>query len=110
MSWQVDETYVKVKASAYGDAIRQLKEEGKCPEELKHRQIKYLNSRLEADHGKLKRLINSVLGFKSMKTGYATIKGFVVMYMFKKGQFKLWQYGQGLVGEIRLITNCLLNF
>jgi hypothetical protein len=30
--------------------------------------------------------------------------------MFKKGQFKFWQYGQGLVGEIRLITNCLLDF
>jgi hypothetical protein len=45
-----------------------------------------------------------------MKTAYATIKGFEVMYMFKKGQLKLWQYGQGLVGEVRLITNCLLNF
>ena len=45
-----------------------------------------------------------------MKIAYATIKGFEVMHMFKKGQFKLWQYGQGLVGEIRLITNCLLDF
>jgi hypothetical protein len=32
------------------------------------------------------------------------------MYMLKKGQFKLWQYGQGLVGEIRLIINGLLVF
>jgi hypothetical protein len=32
------------------------------------------------------------------------------MYMFKKGQFKLWQYGQGFVGEIRLTANCLLGF
>ena len=69
-----------------------------------------LNNRVEADHGKLKRLINPVRGFQSMKTAYATIKGFEVMYMFKKGQFKFWQYGQGLVGEIRLITNCLLDF
>ena len=65
---------------------------------------------MEADHGKLKRLINPARGFQSMKTAYATIKGFEVMYMLKKGQFKLWQYGQGLVGEIRLITNCLLNY
>jgi transposase-like protein len=34
---------------------------------------------VEADHGKLKRLINPVRGFQSMKTAYATIKGFEVM-------------------------------
>jgi IS6 family transposase len=96
VSWQVDETYVKIK--------------GKCPEDLEHRQVKYLNNRVEADHGKLKRLINPVRGFQSMKIAYATIKGFEVMYMFRKGQFKLWQYGPGLVGEIRLTTNCLLGF
>ena len=27
------------------------------------------------------------------------------MYMSKKDQFKLWQYGQGFVGEIRLIND-----
>jgi transposase-like protein len=30
------------------------------------------------------------LGFQSMKTAYATIKGFEVMRMFKKGQFTAW--------------------
>ena len=30
------------------------------------------------------------LGFQSMKTAYATIKGFEVMRMFKKGQFTPW--------------------
>jgi IS6 family transposase len=39
---------------------------------------------VEADHGKLKRLINPVRGFQSMKTAYAAINGFEVMYMFKK--------------------------
>ena len=108
--WEKPLTINTDKAPAYGEAIRQLKKEGKCPKDLKHRQIKYLNNRVEADHGKLKRLINPVRGFQSIKTAYATIKGFEVMYMFKKGQFKFWQYGQGLVGEIRLITNCLLDF
>jgi hypothetical protein len=41
---------------------------------------------------------------------YATIKGFEVMHMFKKGQFKIWQYDQGIEGEIRLITNALVNY
>jgi hypothetical protein len=47
-------------------------------------------ARLEGDHGKLKRLIQPTLGFQSMKTAYATIKGFEVMRMFKKGQFAPW--------------------
>ena len=34
-----------------------------------------------------------MLGFQSMKTAYATIKGFEVMRMFKKGQFNIWMYG-----------------
>jgi DDE domain len=63
---------------------------GLLPKETRHRQMKYLNNRLEGDHGKLKRLIKPTLGFESMKTAYATIKGFEVMRMFKKGQFKLW--------------------
>ncbi|OJW12318.1 MAG: IS6 family transposase [Legionella sp. 39-23] len=28
-----------------------------------------------------------------MKTAYATIKGFEIMRMFKKGQFSIWMYG-----------------
>ena len=56
-------------------------------------QIKYRNNRLESDHGKLKRLTHPARGFQSMKTAYATIKGFEVMRMFKKGQFKAWMYG-----------------
>ncbi len=34
---------------------------------------------VEADHGKLKQLIRPVRGFKTLKTAYATIKGFEVM-------------------------------
>ena len=81
-----------------------MKQDGKCDQDLEHRQVKYLNNRLEADHGKLKRLIHPVRGFKSMKTAYATIKGFEVMRMFKKGQMKAWQYQPGIKGEI-----CLVN-
>ena len=78
------------KNPAYGEAIIELKKEGLLPKDTRHRQVKYLNNRLESDHGKLKRLIKPMLGFQSMKTAYATIKGFEVMRMFRKGQFKLW--------------------
>ncbi len=38
-------------------------------------------------------LTKPVRGVHSMKTACATIKGFEVMRMFKKGQFKIWMYG-----------------
>jgi len=92
------------KAPTYGRAIAMLKKEGKCPETVIHRQVKYLNNIVESDHGKLKRLIKPTLGFKSMKTAYATIKGFEVMRMFKKRQFIPWMYDKNVVGEVRLIN------
>ncbi len=104
------ETINTDKNPAYSKAITLLKSEGKCSQELEHRQIKYLNNIIESDHGKLKRLIKPTLGFKSMKTAYATIKGFEIMRMFKKGRFELWKYGQGIHGEIRIITENLLAF
>ncbi|KTD57000.1 transposase [Legionella santicrucis] len=81
------------KNPAYNQAIKELKQEGNLSPHVSHLQIKYRNNRLEADHGKLKRLINPVRGFYSMKTAYATIKGFEIMRMFKKGQFDIWMYG-----------------
>ena len=91
------------KAPTYAIAIRELKAEGKCPEDTEHRQVKCLNNVIEADHGKLKQLIRPVRGFKSLKTAYATIKGFEVMRALHKGQAALWQYGGGIMGEVRLI-------
>ena len=102
-SWAHPKTINTDKATTYGPAIAALKKEGKCSKDTWHRQVKYLNNSVEADHGKLKILIKPVRGFKSMKTAYATIKGFEIMHMFKKGQMNRWTYGQGLIGEIRLI-------
>ena len=96
------------KNPTYGKAIAELKDEGQCSHDLEHRQVKYLNNIIESDHGKLKRLIKPTLGFKTMKTAYATIKGFEVMRMFKKVTLDFWKYGQGIQGEINLITNNLL--
>ena len=101
-SWAHPQTINTDKSPTYDPAIAQLKEAGKCPEDTVHRPVKYLNNSVEADHGKLKRLINQVPGFKSMKTAYATIKGFEVMRLFRKGQMNAWLYGQGLTGEIRV--------
>ena len=77
----------------YNNYFQDLKQEGHLAQLLRPLKIKYSNNRLETDHGKLKRLINPVRGLHSMKTAYATIKGFEVMRMFKKGQFNRWMYG-----------------
>jgi transposase, IS6 family len=58
---------------------------------------------VEADQGKLKRRIKPTLGFKSMKTAYATIKGFELMHALRKGQAKLWMLCAGIREEVRLI-------
>ncbi len=102
-SWEKPETINTDKAPAYGIAIDELKKEGKCPQDTQHRQVKYLNNIVEADHGKLKRLIKPTLGFKSMRTANATLKGFEVMRAIKKGQTKAGQIQKGIRGEIRLI-------
>ena len=108
-SWRIDETWVHPrvintgKAPTYRAAMAALKEEGTCPPTTGQRQVKYLNNIVEADHGKLKRLINPTLGFQSLRTAYATIKGFEVMRTFRKHQDKGWGLEHPVGGEVRLI-------
>ena len=91
------------KAPTYGRALALLKREDKCPQHVHHRQIQYRNNIIECDHGKLKRIINATLGFKSMKTAYATIKGIEVMRALRKGQAESFYLGHPL-GEMRLVS------
>ncbi|MCT2430851.1 DDE-type integrase/transposase/recombinase [Acinetobacter baumannii] len=101
--WQIPRFINTDKAPAYGRALALLKREGRCPSDVEHRQIKYRNNVIECDHGKLKRIINATLGFKSMKTAYATIKGIEVMRALRKGQASAFYYGDPL-GEMRLVS------
>ena len=91
------------KAPTYAAAIAEFKAEGKCPDETRHRQVKYLNNVVEADHGKLKLLLRPVRGFKTLKTAYATIKGFEVMRALRKGQAGIFALQAGIVGEARIV-------
>ena len=84
-------------------AIAEFKAEGKWSNETRHRQVKYLNNVVEADHGKLKLLIRPVRGFKTLKTTYATIKGFEVMRALRKGQAGMFALRGGAVGEARIV-------
>jgi IS6 family transposase len=101
--WEKPEVINTDKAPTYAIAISELKAEGKCPEETAHRQVKYLNNIVEADHGKLKQLIRPVRGFKTLKTAYATIIGFEVMHALRKGQAAIFNLTQDIRGEARIV-------
>lgn len=101
--WQVPRLINTDKAPTYGRALSLLKQEGRCPPDVEHRQIKYLNNIIECDHCKLKTIISATLGFKSMKTAYATIKGIEVMRALRKGQAESFYSGDPL-GEMRLVS------
>ncbi len=71
--WQIPRFINTDKAPAYGRALALL------------------------NNGKLKRIINATLGFKSiLKTAYATIKGIEVMRALRKGQASAFYYGDPL--------------
>ena len=100
--WELPEVLNTDKAPTYAGAIAELEAEGKCPQGTRHRQVKYLNNVVEADHGKLKLLIRPVRGFKTLKTAYATIKGFEVMRALRKGQARVFALQDGIIGEARI--------
>jgi len=91
------------KVPTYAAALAQLKHEGKCPQDTAHRQIKYLNNVIDTDHGKLKQLIRPVRGFKTLKTAYATIKGFEVMRALRKGQASAFNVTRDIRCEARIV-------
>ena len=101
--WEQPEVLNTDKAPTYAAAIAEFKAEGKCPDETRHRQVKYLNNVVEADHGKLKLLLRPVRGFKTLKTAYATIKGFEVMRALRKGQARAFALQGGIIGEARIV-------
>ena len=90
------------KLASYPKAIRRLQSEGLLAKDVEHRTSKYLNNVIEADHGALKRVIHPTRGFQRMKTASATLRGFEVMRMIRRGHCILPQ--PGVTGEIRLVN------
>jgi transposase, IS6 family len=50
-----------------------------------------------------KQLIRPVRGFKTLKTAYATIKGFEVMRALRKNQAAIFNITRDIRGEARLV-------
>jgi transposase-like protein len=90
------------KLASYPRAIQRPQREGHLAQHVGHRTAKFLNNIIEADHGGLKRVIRPARSFQRMKTAYATIKGFEVMRMIRRGHCIL--QNAGTTGE-----TCLVN-
>jgi transposase, IS6 family len=78
---------------ALAAAITELKTDGRCPTSVRHRRVKYLNNRIEGDHGRLKRILGPKRGFKTPVTAYRTMKGIEAMHALRKGQGRIFAYG-----------------
>jgi putative transposase len=59
------------------------------------RQVRYLNNIVEQDHRAVKRVVRTMLGFKSMKTAQCTLAGIELMHMLKKEQMVMGKGTQG---------------
>src|SRR5512143_2605214 len=65
-------------------ALEALQEE--TGQAIEIRQSKYLNNLVEQDHRSVKRIVRSMLGFKSFRSARVTLQGIELMHMIKKGQ------------------------
>ena len=90
------------KLGFYPRAIRRWQRDGRLSAGVAHRTSKYLNNIIEADHGARKQLIRPARGFQTIKTAYATIKGFEIMRMIRRGHCILRE--PGAVGEVRFVN------
>jgi transposase-like protein len=90
------------KLGSYPKAIRRLQREGTLSQKIKHRSSKYLNNIIEADHGGIKRVIRPTRGFQTMRTAYATIKGFEIMRMIRRRHCILCK--PDVEGEIQFVN------
>ncbi|GBR45955.1 putative transposase [Neokomagataea tanensis NBRC 106556] len=47
--------------------------------------------------------VRLVRGFRTLKSTYATIRGFEIMRAMKKGQSRFFQFPESIVGNVRLV-------
>jgi len=79
-----------------------LRRDGILADDVTHRTSRYLNNIIEADRGVLKQLIRPARGFQTMKTAYATIKGFEIMRMIRPEHCILRE--PGAASEVRFVN------
>jgi IS6 family transposase len=76
------------KNPAYPRAVAEMKAGRELLRRSQLRQVKYLNSIVEQDHRRIKRLTKPGLGFGSFWTARRTLAGYEIMTMVRKGQVR----------------------
>jgi transposase, IS6 family len=76
------------KNPAYPRAVADMQSDGQLSRRTCLRQCKYLNTIVEQDHRRIKRLVRPGLGFGSFHTARRTLAGFETMAMIRKGQVR----------------------
>lgn len=90
------------KLGSYPKAIWRSQHDDKLPKTVRHRTSNYLSNILEADYGALKQAIRPTRGFQTMRTASATIKGFEIMRMIRRGH--CLPRDPGVAGEVRFVN------
>ena len=77
------------KNPVYPPATDQLKDEKDLTKETIVRQTKNLNNIIEQDHRFIKKITNSMMGFKSFQTAEETLAGIEAFHMLRKQQVEI---------------------
>jgi transposase-like protein len=104
--WEKPATLNTDKAPSYGAAITELKREGKLDRETAHRQVKYLNNVIEADHGKLD-TDQAGARFQIDPHGLCHDQGIRSHASPAQRQARPWCLQPGIRGEVRLVERAL---
>jgi IS6 family transposase len=88
---------------AYRKAVADMKADGEVWRRSQLRQVKYLNNIVEQDHGRIKRLVRSGLGFGRFWTARRTLAGYEAMAMVRKGLVRK-VYGGDIRAQAALIA------
>ena len=99
--WEPPEVINTDKAPTYAAALAELKAAGKCPKDTAP--ASQVSEQHRRSRPRQAQATDTVRGFKSIKTAYATIKGFEVMRAPRKGQAAIFNLTRDILGEARLV-------
>ena len=97
------------KAPAYAAAIAELKAEGKCPKDTRHRPGEIPQQRHRGRPRQAQAADPARARFKTLKTAYATIKGLRGDARAAQGPGRMFALQGGIVGEARIVERAFVS-
>ena len=91
------------KAHSYRKVLTELNRHRDPSDQIRHIDRKYLNNRIEGDHSALKKRLNPMRGFKTLRSAKATLQGIETIRTIKNNH--IHQRKSGPIGEIEHLHN-----